>query len=184
MTAITIRPARPTDAPALAELANQYTYQQLDEDARKNGFLTGSFAVPVLQAMLASVPGQVAEHNGELVGFLINSRLSQARYPPLVQEIMALLPELPYGQRPLMTYHWFFYGPVLVKPAYRGRGLLQQLFEANQRTLAGRFAVGIAFIAEENTASLRLHTHKLGLEVVGQCLHHGTAYAILAFPVS
>lgn len=184
MIKTTIRLAQPADAPALAELANQHTYQRLDEEGRKNGFLTGSFSAPALQAMLASVPGQVAEHGGELVGFVINSRLSPERYPALVQEIMALLPELHYQQRALTTYRWFFYGPVLVKPAYRGRGLLKQLFQANQRTLAGQFELGIAFIAAENTASLHLHTHKLGLEVVGQCFHQGTAYAILAFSVN
>lgn len=184
MSEIAIRAAQPTDASALAALANQHTYSQLDDEARKSGFLTGSFAVPALQAMLASVPGQLAELDGELVGFIINSRLDPERYPPLVQEIMALLPQLHYQQRPLAAYHWFFYGPVLVKPAYRGRGLLQQLFQANQRTLAGRFELGIAFIAEENTASLHLHKQKLGLQVVGQCLHQGTAYAILVFPVS
>jgi hypothetical protein len=183
MTEITIHPAQLADAPALAELANQHTYRQLNEEARQGGFLTGSFSAPAFQAMLSSVPGQVAEHNGELAGFIINSRLSPERYPPLVQEIMTLLPHLSYQQRALTTYQWFFYGPVLVAPAYRGHGLLQQLFQENCRTLAGQFELGIAFIAADNTASLRLHTHKLGLKVVGQCLHQGAAYEILVFPV-
>jgi hypothetical protein len=72
---------------------------------------------------------------------------------------------------------------VLVKQAYRGHGLLRQLFQASQQELAGRFDLGIAFIAEENTASLRVHTQKLGLEVVGSIVFQGTAYAILVFPV-
>jgi len=183
MTTIKISIAQPTDAPAIAALANQHTYQQLDAEARQGGFLTGSFSVPGVQAMLASVPGQVAYQQDELVGFLLNSRLSPVHYPPLVQEIIALLPQLHYRQRALAAYNWFFYGPVLVQPASRGLGLLQQLFWASQQTLAGQYELGIAFIAEENASSLRLHTHKLGLEVIGEHVFGGNTYALLVFPV-
>lgn len=184
MTSFDLRVASPTDAPALAELANQYTYQQLDEVARQGGFLTGAFSGPALRAMLASVPGQVAHHQGELAGFVINSRLAPESYPPLVREICALLPHLFYRRRALADYQWFFYGPVLVTTKYRGQGLLQQLFAANKQELADRFDVGIAFIAEANEASLRIHTQKLGLEIVGNLAFGGTNYAVLAFAVN
>jgi hypothetical protein len=178
-----LRAATTADALAIAELANHYTYQQLSAAERQDGFLTGSFSGPALQAMLASVPGQVAYRGPELVGFVVNSRLAPDRYPPLVQEICALLPGLQYRQRALAAYQWFFYGPVLVKQAYRGHGLLRQLFEASQRELAGHFDLGIAFIAEENLTSLLVHTQKLGLEIVGNITFQGTAYAILVFLV-
>jgi len=184
MNELTYRPATAADAPAIAALANQYTYQQLSAEARAGGFLTGQFAAPALAAMLASVPGQVAYCGPELVGFVVNSRLPAARYPPLVQRISALLPALLYKGRPLAGYKWFFYGPVLVRADYRGRGLLRQLFEANRRTLAGRYEVGVAFIAAENAASLHVHTHKLGLEVVGALDFEGVAYVVLAFGVA
>ena len=184
MSEFICRVAEVADALAIAELANQYTYQQLSAPAREGGFLTGNFSVPALQAMLASVPGQVAYRQQELVGFVVNSWLPAERYPPLVQQILALLPELHYREQPLAEYRLFFYGPVLVQPAYRGRGLLTQLFQANQRALAGHFDVGVAFIAAENTASLHVHTQKLGLEAVGSLVFGGVGYVILAFAVS
>jgi predicted N-acetyltransferase YhbS len=184
MSVLTYRPATAADAPAIAALANQHTHQQLSAEARQGGFLTGQFAAPALAAMLASVPGQVGYERAELVGFIVNSRLPAERYPPLVQQISALLPTLLYRGRPLADYQWFFYGPVLVQPAYRGRGVLRQLFEANRRTLAGRYEVGVAFIAAENAASLHVHTQKLGLEVVGSLDFEGAGYVVLAFAVS
>lgn len=183
MSEFEVRVAVAADAPAIAALANQHTYQQLAENDRRGGFLTGTFTAPALAAMLASVPGQVAYNGTDLVGFIINSRLAPERYPPLVQHISALLPALPYHGRPLADYRWFFYGPVLLAPAYRGRGLLQELFAASQRALAGRYEVGIAFIAAENAASLHVHIHKLGLEAVGELVFGGTAYVLLAFEV-
>lgn len=183
MHTFTLRVASPSDAPAIADLAYQYTYQQLSSAERRGGFLTGSFAAPAVQAMLASVPGQVAYHQGELAGFVLNSRLAPAQYPPLVQAICALLPSLTYRQQALTDYQWFFYGPVLVRQAYRGQGLLPQLFEASRAELRGHFDLGIAFIAEENVASLHVHTQKLGLEPVGSLDFQGAAYSLLVFPV-
>ncbi|MFD1872722.1 GNAT family N-acetyltransferase [Hymenobacter bucti] len=179
-----IREASVADAPALADLANQYTYQNLDETARQGGFLTGSFAAPALGAMLASVPGQVAYYQEELAGFVINSKLPTERYPPFIQAISALLPSLLYQQRPLTDYRWFYYGPVLVRQEYRGQGLLQQLFAATKQRLAGRFDLGVAFIAAENAASRWVHVQKLGLEPVGELNFQGQAYDILMFPVT
>lgn len=183
MNELEIRVAEPIDVPAIVALANQHTYQQLSDAERQGGFLTGTFTMPALTAMLASVPGQVAYHERELAGFVINSRLAPERYPPLVQHLCGLLPTLRFRQRPLADYRWFFYGPVLVAPAYRGQGLLHQLFVATQHTLAGRYEVGIAFIAAENAASRHVHTHKLGLEMVGELEFGGTSYVILAFAV-
>jgi hypothetical protein len=184
MSEFTIREATVADAPALAELANQYTYQNLDEEARQGGFLTGSFAAPALGAMLASVPGQVAYYQDELAGFVINSQLSAERYPPFIQAINELLPSLLYQQRSITDYQWFYYGPVLVRQEYRGHGLLQQLFAATKKTLAGSFDLGVAFIAAENAASCWVHTQKLGLEVVGEIEFQGQKYDILVFPVT
>ena len=184
MSKFTIREATVADASALAALANQSTYQNLDEEARKGGFLTGSFAAPALGAMLASVPGQVAYYQEELAGFVINSKLPAERYPPFIQAINELLPSLLYQQRPVTDYRWFYYGPVLVRQEYRGQGLLQQLFEATKQTLAGRFDLGVAFIAAENAASRWVHTQKLGLEAVGEISFQGQSYDILVFPVA
>ena len=178
-----IRVAQPADAPAIAALANQHIYWQLAEADRASGFLTGSFAAPALAAMLGSVPSQVAWQGSELIGFVVNSRLPPERYPPLVQAIVARLPTLTYRQRALAEYRWFFYGPVLVQPAHRGQGLLRRLFEASQRALAGRFELGIAFIARENGVSLMLHTQGLGLERVGKMQFEGATYDLLVFPV-
>ncbi|MGI4763359.1 MAG: GNAT family N-acetyltransferase [Janthinobacterium lividum] len=182
--AIEVRMAQPTDAPAVAALANEHTYQHLAEADRAGGFLTGSFTAPALEAMISSVPGQVAWHGDELVGFVVNSLLPSERYPPLVREIIARLPTLTYQQRALAEYRWFFYGPVLVQPAYRGQRLLRRLFRASQRALAGHFELGIAFIARENVVSLTLHTQGLGLERVGEVQFQSVVYDLLVFPVS
>jgi hypothetical protein len=73
---------------------------------------------------------------------------------------------------------------VLVQQAYRGQGLIQRLFEATKQGVAGRFDLGVAFIAVENAASRWVHTQKLGLEPVGKIEFQGQAYDILVFSVA
>lgn len=176
-----LRLAGVPDAAKLAALANQHTYEQLDETTRQSGFLTGTFTTATVAERLTSAPGVIATYQGEVAGFVINSQLRANQYPPFIQEIVALLPQLVFQQRALTTYRWFFYGPVLVLPPYRGQGLLQKLFHATQHLLANQYEVGVAFIAERNTTSLHLHTQKLGLEMVGRSVVHGEVYILFAF---
>ncbi|MBC7921585.1 MAG: hypothetical protein H7Z75_10920 [Ferruginibacter sp.] len=70
-----------------------------------------------------------------------------------------------------------------MKRDYRGHRRLQQRFRASQRALTDFFELGIALIADENTASRRLRIQKLGPKVVGNLFFRGTGYAVLVFPV-
>jgi hypothetical protein len=184
MHKFTLRQAHIADAPQLAALANQHTYEQLDQAARQSGFLTGKFTAATLAQRVASAPGVIATCQEEIAGFVVNSHLPAEQHPPFIQEIIAVLPGLFFQQRAISTYRWFFYGPVLVLPPYRGQGLLQELFHATQRMLASHYEVGVAFIAERNTTSLHLHTQKLGLEAVGRLVIEQETYILLAFAVN
>ncbi len=52
MPDFTIRVATEKDLPQVVALANQYTYQNLKEEARQNGFLTGTFSETIMRPML------------------------------------------------------------------------------------------------------------------------------------
>lgn len=184
MSEFSVRVATPEDATVLTALANQYSFHNLDETQRQAGFLTGSFSVPAVRAMLVSVPGQLAYAGPNLAGFVLNSKLPTEHYPPLVQQIVGVLPSLEYKHRPLTQYRWFFYGPALVTTEFRGQNLLGQLFAASKQQLREQFEVGVAFIAEHNTSSLHVHTHKLSLEVVGRIVFEGVGYVLLVFSLA
>jgi hypothetical protein len=60
-----------------------------------------------------------------------------------------------------------------------GPRLLRLLFEARWCTLAGQFELGLAFIATDNAAALRVPTQALALAMVGELSVGGQSYAIL-----
>jgi len=181
MEEFSIHVATTADIPAIVALANQNTYQALTAADRASGFLTGMFTEAAVQLMISSAPCLVTYTQQELAGFLINSKLSPAAYPPLVQEIIGMLPALTYRNLPLSTYNYFFYGPVLVSKKFRGKGLLSRLFNQSKKQLSGKFEVGIAFIGAHNPASYVVHTEHLGLEKIGQLSFQEQVYYILAF---
>ena len=183
MEDFSIRVATDLDVPAIVTLANQNTYQVLSAADRQAGFLTGLFTEEAILQMMHSAPCVVANAQQELAGFLINSKLTPAAYPPLVQHISHIMPGLTYRNLPLITYNWFFYGPVLVTKKFRGKGLLSRLFHKSKEQLQGNFEVGIAFIDAHNIASYTAHTKRLGLETIGQFTFQAHVYHIMAFSV-
>ena len=52
-----------------------------------------------------------------------------------------------------------------------------------QREVAGRFEVGVAFVARNNPHSLKAHVAGLGMAEVGEFEVKGSVYVILAFKV-
>ena len=181
MEDFSIRVATDLDVPAIVALANQNTYQVLSATDRQVGFLTGSFTEEAIQKMMDSAPCLVAYYQQELAGFLINSKLTPAAYPPLVQHIIHKMPGLIYRHLPLINYKCFFYGPVLVAKRFRGKGLLSRLFHKSKEQLQGKFEVGIAFIDAHNITSYTAHTKRLGLELIGQLTFQAHVYLIMAF---
>ncbi|MDQ3292285.1 MAG: hypothetical protein M3Q05_13440 [Bacteroidota bacterium] len=175
-----IRVATEADVPAVVNLANQYTFQNLSEQERQTGFLTGVFTEVAVRSMITSAPSIVAYNQQELAGFILNTNLLANQYPPLVQEIIKELSQLMFREIPVEQFRYFFYGPVLVARKYRQHGLLKKLFMKTKEELSTKFNLGIAFIDQDNDSSFRVHKN-LGWEVIGEILFNNRTYAILAF---
>ncbi|MDB5264403.1 MAG: putative acetyltransferase, family [Adhaeribacter sp.] len=184
MQTYTLRAATASDLPSLTHLANEYIYERLSESERAMGFLTGRFDLPAIEKMVNSATSIVACVDKELVGFVINSKLTAAEYPPLLQAMIQIFPELHYQGRPLTAYKYFFYGPVLVSKSHRGNSLLSRMFRQTIAFLQHQFELGIAFIHIHNHHSLNIHTNYLGQEVVGQFSFQTDIYHILVFPLA
>src|SRR5262245_9218496 len=70
---------------------------------------------------------------------------------------------------------------VCIDRAYRRRGALRGLYEAQKQDLAGRFDVGVAFVSRSNPHSLAAHIAGLGMTEVGDFELLGNVYVILPF---
>lgn len=76
--------------------------------------------------------------------------------------------------------HIFLYGPVTVRRAFRGKGILTQLLIHICQMLKDQFSLGVAFVDKENHKSLSIHRHYPMTEL-GAFELKGRSYAIFTF---
>lgn len=74
----------------------------------------------------------------------------------------------------------FLYGPVTVRQAFRGQGILTQLLIHICQALKAQFRLGVAFVDKENHNSLLIHRHYPMAELDGFELN-GHRYAVFTF---
>jgi predicted GNAT superfamily acetyltransferase len=100
---------------------------------------------------------------------------------PVLAAMFQAYDHMVFEGRPLGSYNSYVYGPVCIGREQRRRGLLRGLYENQKKDLAGRFEVGVAFVARSNPYSLQAHTAGLGMTEVGDFQVKGNSYVILVF---
>ena len=102
---------------------------------------------------------------GQVVGYNL------AMHGALRDEIPSLVPmfdifaETYYQGRPLKQYPFFVGGQVCVDNAYRGQGLLRQLYIKTSQSVPSEYQLCVTEVAARNTISLNAHL-KMGFEVI------------------
>jgi len=100
---------------------------------------------------------------------------------PLFQFMIADLPNTAYHGQKLSTENSYQYGPVCIDMAYRGQGVLQDLFTYSARQMSKRYPILITFINHVNTRSFAAHTQKVRLEVIKSFSFNGNNYYELGY---
>ncbi|MDF0668296.1 MAG: GNAT family N-acetyltransferase [Nitrospira sp.] len=178
-----LRRAKLEDIPAILDVQAANFIGNLKDAERRDGFLSVKFTRQQLEEMTGDVGIIIAAIEGRLVGYLCASSCKLNRPFPLLAAMMQRFDAIDHHGRSLASSRVFIYGPVCIDRAYRGRGLLRGLYETLQREVAGRYDIGVAFVAEDNPHSLHVHVDGFGMAHVGEFVLSGKQYHILAFDV-
>jgi hypothetical protein len=178
---IEYRRAEPNDYPAILDLQSANFIANLSEEERREGFLSAQFS-PEQTAQIAQDLGtMLAVVDGRVAGFLCAFRNEFQTGSPLIAQMIASYDRLIFDGRPLSALRSYIYGPVCIAKEFRRRGVLRGLYEAQKNDLAGRFDVGIAFVARSNLHSLNAHVLGLGMIEAGDFSVNDNVYVALAF---
>ncbi|MCS3424403.1 GNAT superfamily N-acetyltransferase [Rahnella sp. BIGb0603] len=117
------------------------------------------------------------EHEGQpvITGVAMTTRGSLAKHGPAQAAYNAIL-----ASGVATAEQIFLYGPVSVRKAYRGTGLLTKLLLHICDALKEDFALGVAFVDKENHKSLLIHRHYPMTEA-GEFSLNGREYVIFSF---
>ncbi|HWP22916.1 MAG TPA: N-acetyltransferase [Candidatus Binatia bacterium] len=181
MAVIEYRRARAADYHAILALQSANYIANLSEEERKEGFLSAQFTLEQTAAIAEDLGTMVALVDEQLAGFLCAFRNEFDTGSPVIARMLECYDRFTFEGRSLASFPSYIYGPVCIARDYRRRGLLRGLYEAQRHDLAGRFAIGVAFVARNNPHSLQAHVRGLGMSEVGDFECRGQRYATLAF---
>ena len=181
MASFVFRRARPPDYPAILRLQSENFIANLSEEECTEGFLSAEFSREQVAKLAEDLGMSIATIDAEVVAFLRAFRSEFDHGSPVIAKMLDTYPLVRFDGKPLSSYNSYIYGPVCIDRAYRRRGALRGLYEAQKQDLAGQFDVGVAFVARSNPHSLNAHIAGLGMTEVGDFELKGNVYVILAF---
>ena len=176
------RNATVADIPQIESLQKRYHVSFISEEEKKNGFVTTLFTPEQLTELIEQEDGiSLACDGDKVVAYAMAGSWQFWSKWPLFQYMIADLPSTQYLSRTLTTENSYQYGPVCIDMAYRGQGVLQELFAHSARQMGKRYSILITFINHVNPRSYKAHTEKVGLEVIKNFSFNGNNYYELGY---
>ncbi|HKY08142.1 MAG TPA: N-acetyltransferase [Candidatus Binatia bacterium] len=181
MSSVVYRRAEPKDYPAILALQSANFISNLKEDERQQGFLSAQFTAEQTAQIAEDLGTTLALVDERVAGFLCAFRNEFDTGSPVIATMLRSYDHLTFEGKRLSSFNSYIYGPVCIARQYRGRGLLRGLYDAQKKALAGRFEIGVAFVARSNPHSLNAHMHGLGMSEAGDFAVNDNVYVVLAF---
>ncbi|HEV8341804.1 MAG TPA: DUF924 family protein [Candidatus Binatia bacterium] len=184
MEKVEFRRATLQDVSAILRIQSANYVANVPVEEQGDGFLSAEFTAQQVAEMASDLGIVVASDSESVLGYLCGFRCDFNHGSPVLAKMLETFDSVQFEGRALSSYRVFIYGPVCIDRAHRRRGLLRGLYEALKKEVAGRFEVGVAFVARNNPHSLQAHVAGLGMAEVGEFEVKENVYVTLAFKVN
>jgi hypothetical protein len=131
----------------------------------KEGFVTWVYTPESLKAIHKVIPSVIIKDGDILAGYCLS--LSPACvdiYPPMAST-NSMISKLIYKGRPLGKQKVYYCGQICVAQEYRGKGLVDMLYQFHRRHFSPQFDLLATEISTANPRSLKAH-QKTGFELI------------------
>lgn len=173
------------DITGILALQELYLFRNLDDEQRKEGFVTTPFTVTQLEQILQERGLFVAENEAsKIIAYAFAASWKYFEQWEIFNYMVSRFPNLSFEGKEITTQNSFQYGPVCIEKKYRGTGLLQLIFEEMRLELLKRYPISITFINKMNLVSENAHTKKLGWKIIDTFEFNNNQYIGLAFDMN
>ncbi len=138
-------------------------------EIKEQGFVTVEHSLEQLEKMQKLLPQFIAEENKQLAGYALVMPRELKKSIPVLVPMFTLLDRLTYNGKAVKDLSYYVMGQICVAKAFRGQGVLQQLYTAHKKALSQKYAFCITEISTSNFRSMKAH-QKVGFKH----LHHFT----------
>ncbi|MDN3723687.1 GNAT family acetyltransferase [Aequorivita sp. SDUM287046] len=170
------------DIVEILELQEKYLFRNMTDAERKNGFVTTPFTVKQIDEIIGENGIFITENEKEeLIAYAFAGSWSYFEQWEIFKFMVSRFPKLSFKGSEITTTNSFQYGPVCIAENYRGKGILNRLFEELRIEFYKKYPISVTFINKVNEVSKIAHTKKLGWEIIDEFDFNNNSYIGLAF---
>jgi RimJ/RimL family protein N-acetyltransferase len=150
----------------IADLSRENLVTNISAETKaKEGFVTWQYSADALRALHAIAPSVIVTDGKIVAGYALTlTHASALIYPPM-RHSLEHISSLEYRDRKVGDSRFYLMGQICVGAAYRGRGVVEQLYRYHHDHFSPRFDLLATEISTSNPRSLRAH-QKVGFEVI------------------
>lgn len=155
------------DIDKVLELHFRYQIDSINEEDKKDGFVTTAFTKEQLTELIEKERGLfIALKDDEVVAYVMSASWQYWSAWPIFAFMINELHNLEYLGQKLSIDNSYQYGPICIDKSVRGSGVLETIFDFAREEMSKRFPILVTFINKINPRSYEAHTRKLELEVI------------------
>lgn len=182
---MTTRIGNTKDIDGILSLQERNLYRNLNEYERENGFVTTPFTVDQIEEIIKQHGIFVAENEqNEIIAYAFAGNWEYFEKWEIFNLMVSRFPIMSFNEKVITTKNSFQYGPVCIDKDYRGKGLLNLIFEEMRLEFVKKYPISITFINKVNVISEKAHTKKLGWQIIDEFNFNNNTYIGLAFDMS
>ncbi|MBF2709511.1 GNAT family acetyltransferase [Flavobacterium soyangense] len=178
---INLEIAKLNDIEGVLDLQKLYLVSNLSEEEKKSGFVTTPFSVEQLTYVINNEGLFIAKDNNKVIAYIFAESWDFFSQYPIFEYMISLFPKLEFLDFEINSTTSFQYGPICIDKKYRGKGLINLLFEFMRIHVVKKYTLSLTFINKTNIPSYRAHTEKLKWTDIGEFQFNDNNYYILAY---
>lgn len=177
--------AKISDIEEVLELHYRYQVNSINEDDKKDGFITTAFTKEELTQLIEKENGLfIVKKDEKIVAYCMCASWHFWMQWPMFVHMEKDLKNLKFLGQTLDVNNSYQYGPVCVDKSVRGSGVLEKLFDFAREEMNKKYPILVTFINKINPRSYEAHTRKLGLEVIQEFEFNNNNYYELVYDTS
>jgi len=166
-----------SDIEATLKLHRKYQIDTIEEEDKKDGFVTTAFTKDELTELIEKEQGLfIAKEGNEVLAYVMSASWDFWSQWEMFQYMIADLPNLEYKGQKLTTKNSYQYGPICIDKRVRGTEVLSKIFQFSLAKMATHYPILITFVNQINPRSFQAHHHKLGLDIIQEFEFNGNRY--------
>ena len=171
-----------SDIDGVLSLQEKYLYRNLSETERKKGFVTTPFTVSQIEEIILQNGLIIAENEQNvIIAYAFAGSWKYFEQWEIFKYMVSRFPKMSFNGEKITAENSFQYGPVCIDLAYRGKGVLNLVFEEMRIEFLKKYPISVTFINKINAISENAHTKKLGWQILGEFEFNNNTYIELAF---